>query len=147
MVRGILTALAIAISLVILAVGGVAAFDAYDHWAFARRSPLAANLPRASEDGGLEFSLRVRESFSVGTAASNLERVLSVQGFVRTHLAVAKTTSDGSEPADTLMSNAFWLNDGPGLNIVCRPRWKVAWAVDCQDRISRLEASYLPACL
>ena len=130
---------AVVLAAILLPIGVIFTYWAWDDYRFPRRSPLAADLPNAFVEASTAFDARVREKFPVGSPESELVRVLSEQGFTsdRKYPVYGRDAGVRSGPAPKVLQLTHSV-------IVCQYVWNVCLASGrcradrrCVGRVSR----------
>ncbi|MTD94047.1 hypothetical protein GIW81_06815 [Hyphomicrobium sp. xq] len=139
----LLVGLAGLVGIAAASIGLLMADEAWDKYQFARRSPLAADLPPEFALASQAFPSRILGRFPIGTPAAEFVKELTQQGF----------------SSENVYHDSFWLKHGPRLpnlltltpgpggSFACRLVWNVAWRADEADRIAELDAEYHGICL
>jgi hypothetical protein len=144
MLNGKRKLLTMMLALVIFAAAYVG-YDAWERSIFAKRSPIAAGLPRSEEQANAQFRDRVYQRFAAGLSAAEAMRELLAQGFIGPQGASNSVLPGPAEPLKsfnagfTLVRHSSWL-----LN--CRQRWDISWATTPQGRMVSLNAQYQHIC-
>jgi hypothetical protein len=134
-------AVRILLALAFVVYGAIAIYDAWDGRVFARRSPIAADLPSEIESANREFVLRVQDRFPIGSAEADLVQFFSAQGFRKPELMAYAGGAESIKPGGWMM-----LDNGPGLNLSCHLLWAVWWEIDSSRRLSAVNASHSQFC-
>jgi hypothetical protein len=116
---------------------------AWDNERFARRAPLAANLPGRVKHEAALFNARVLGRFPPGSDERELVQQLTMQGF-----------STNNNSRDSVRPDRGQTDFGTAAKVLtltrqmfaCRQVWNVIWLSDDTGHITKLHAEYHPIC-
>lgn len=122
----------------VIAMGGIWAYDRWQHAVFVRRSPIVADLliEHMAPGDFIRKSLqgKLSERFPIGSPLSDLLDTLAAQGFQEakvTHIDTWRKDGKGS-------SGALALDYGRVFGLCCKQSWLVIWVADENHRIAQI---------